>query len=384
MEALAAFRASCSRRRREAVYLEKREDTVLDPDECWDSILRRDKTRDGHFYFGVLTTGVYCRPSCPARKPLRQNVRFYETTEQAENAGLRACLRCRPLDAATADARVAAIGSLCEYIEENVERTLTLAELAGRAQLSASYLQRLFKSVVGVSPKQYADACRMRKLKSELRVSKDVAQAVYGAGFGSSSRVYERADAQLGMTPGEYRRGAPGVVITYAPIESAFGLLLLGATDRGICFLQFGETREGLLAELQGEYPAASLEPMRHPPAPEFDRWVKAINGHLEGKEPRLKLPLDVRATAFQRRVWTYLQSIPRGQVQSYGKVAAGIGQPGAARAVGRACATNRVAVIIPCHRVIRGGGELGEYRWGLKRKQALLEAERARTAVPA
>jgi AraC family transcriptional regulator of adaptative response/methylated-DNA-[protein]-cysteine methyltransferase len=245
-------------------------------------------------------------------------------------------------------------------------------------------LQRLFKSVVGVSPKQYADACRLRKLKSELRVSDDVAQAVYGAGFGSSSRVYESSDARLGMTPGEYRKGAPGVLITYAPIESVFGLLLLGATDRGICFLQFGDTCESLLAELQAEYPAASLEPMRDPRAPEFDRWVKAINDHLDGREAPCKLPLDVRATAFQMRVWTYLQSIPRGQVQSYGEVAAGIGQPGAARAVGRACATNRVALIIPCHRVIRGGGEPGEYRWGLKRKQAVLEAERGGPAKDA
>jgi AraC family transcriptional regulator of adaptative response/methylated-DNA-[protein]-cysteine methyltransferase len=361
--------------------MENREDNVLDSDECWDSILQRDTTRDGRFYFGVLSTGVYCRPSCPARKPLRENVRFYETIAQAENDGLRPCRRCRPLDATMAAAQAAAMVSLCEHIEENVERTLTLAELAERAHLSPSYLQRLFKSIVGVSPKQYADACRLRKLKGELRVSKGVAQAVYGAGFGSSSRVYERADTRLGMTPGEYRRGGPGVAITYAPIESAFGLLLLGATDRGICFLQFGDCFEALLAELRREYPAASFESIRDPRAPEFEGWANALNRYLEGAKPRLELPLDVRSTAFQTKVWTYLQSIPRGQVQSYGEVAKGIGQPAAARAVGRACATNRVALIIPCHRVIRGDGELGAYRWGLTRKRALLEAERARPA---
>jgi AraC family transcriptional regulator of adaptative response/methylated-DNA-[protein]-cysteine methyltransferase len=218
----------------------------------------------------------------------------------------------------------------------------------------------------------------MRRLKSELRTSKDVAEAVYGAGFGSSSRVYERADERLGMTPGDYRKGGTGVAITYAPIESAFGLLLLGATDRGICFLQFGESLTGLVAELQREYPAASLEPMRDPRAPEFNQWVNALNRHLKGEEPCPDLSLDVRSTAFQTKVWSYLQSIPRGQVQSYGEVAAGIGQPQAARAVGHACATNRVALLIPCHRVIRGCGELGGYRWGLARKRALLEAEGA------
>lgn len=361
--------------------MENREGKMLDCDECWNSILQRDKTRDGQFYFGVLSTGVYCRPSCPARKPLRANVRFYETTAQAENDGLRPCRRCRPLDATMADAQAAAMGSLCEFIEENAEQSLTLAELAERAHLSPSYLQRLFKSILGVSPKQYADTCRMRKLKSELRTSKDVAQAVYGAGFGSSSRVYERADTRLGMTPGEYRRGGHGIAISYAPIESAFGLLLLGATDRGICFLQFGDSVEGLLAELRREYPATSFESIRVPRAPEFEGWANALKRYLEGTESCLMFPLDVRSTAFQTKVWTYLQSIPLGQVQSYGEVAKGIGQPGAARAVGRACATNRVALIIPCHRVIRGDGELGDYRWGLTRKRGLLEAERARSA---
>ena len=354
------------------------EANVLNPEECWNALLQRDKTRDGGFYFGVVTTGVYCRPSCPARTPLRKNVRFYETPAQAEADGLRPCLRCRPLEASQTEAHAAIVRDLCGYIESNLDGLLTLEQLAGHAHLSPAYLQRLFVAVMGVSPKKYAESCRMRKLKSELRTSQDVAQAVYGAGFGSSSRVYERAGTRLGMTPGEYRKGARGVVITHVPIESAFGLMLLGATDRGICFLQFGESLDGLIAELHREYPAAIHEPMREPYAPEFDRWVAALNAYLSGQEQRLDLPLDVRSTVFQMKVWSYLQTIPAGEVQSYGEVAAGIGQPKAARAVGHACATNRVALLIPCHRVIRGGGDLGGYRWGLARKRTLLDAERS------
>lgn len=355
---------------------------VLNPEECWDAMLRRDRTLDGRFYFGVVTTGVYCRPSCPARTPLRKNVRFYETPAQAEADGLRPCLRCRPLDASQAEAHAALVRELCGYIEQNLDGPLTLHELAEHVRLSPSYLQRLFLSIAGVSPRKYAESCRMRKLKSELRTSPDVAQAIYGAGFGSSSRAYERSDTRLGMTPGEYRRAGQGIVITYAPIESPLGLLLLGATDCGICFLQFGESLDGLVAELRREYPAALHEPMREPHAPGFERWVAALNAYLAGQEPRLDLPLDVRSTVFQMKVWSYLQSIPAGEVQSYGEVAAGIGQPRAARAVGHACAANRVALVIPCHRVIRGGGDLGGYRWGLARKRLLLDAERAqRTA---
>ncbi len=356
---------------------------MLDPEECWNALLRRDAARYGQFYFGVVTTGVFCRPACPARTPLRKNVRFYETPTQAEADGLRPCRRCRPLDSSLAEAHTALVQELCGFIEGNLDSPLTLKQLAGYAHLSPAYLQRLFLSVAGVSPREYAASRRMRKLKTELRTSPDVAQAIYGAGFGSSSRVYEHAGTRLGMTPGEYRKGGTGIVISYAPVNSALGLMLLGATDRGICFLQFGETLDGLVAELRTEYPAAVLDPMSEPHAPEFDRWVAALDAYLAGQEPRLDLPLDVRSTVFQMKVWTYLQSIPSGEVQSYGEVAAGIGQPSAARAVGHACATNRVALVIPCHRVIRGGGELGGYRWGLARKRALLDRERARRAEP-
>ena len=356
---------------------------MLNLEQCWSAVLGRDQARDGQFYFGVVTTGVYCRPSCPARTPLRKNVRFYETPAQAEQDGLRPCLRCRPLEASLAKEHAAIVRGLCRYIEANLDSPLTLKALAERAHLSPAYLQRLFLSIAGVSPKRYAESCRMRKLKTELRTSQDVAQAVYGAGFGSSSRVYERADTRLGMTPGEYRKHGKGVVITYAPIQSALGLLLIGATDRGICFLQFGESLDDLVAELQKEYPAAVREPMHAPPAPEFAGWVAALDAHLAGHRPGPELPLDVRSTVFQMKVWSYLQSIPAGEVQSYGEVAAGIGQPKAARAVGHACATNPVALLIPCHRVIRSGGDLGGYRWGLARKRTLLDQERARRGEP-
>ena len=350
---------------------------MLDHNECWDAVERRDRSRDGDFYFGVVTTGVYCRPSCPARRPLRQNVLFYSSPAEAERDGLRPCLRCHPLDA-PADPRARKIRDLCRYIEAHYEDCPDLADLAALAGLSRFHLQRSFKAVAGVTPRQYVEACRMRKLKRSLRQSRDVTDAVYDAGFGSSSRVYERAGTSLGMTPGQYREGGRGVAITWASVESPVGPMMIGATDRGICFVQFGAGERELLAALAREYPAARLEAMVKPHHPEFEKWVKALTDHLAGNQPRLDLPLDIRSTAFQMRVWSYLQSIPYGEVRSYAEVAAGIGRPTATRAVARACATNTVAIAIPCHRVIRGTGELGGYRWGLDRKRALIDRERA------
>ncbi len=270
---------------------------------------------------------------------------------------------------------------LCRHIEAHSDERISLADLAARAGLSRFHLQRTFKAAVGVTPKEYAEACRMKKLKSGLKVARDVTAAVYDAGFGSSSRVYERADTRLGMTPNQYRRGGCGVAITYAAAESPVGLMMIGATDRGLCFVEFGENEPDLLARLRKEYPAAELTPMSTPPHPAFRQWIAALTDHLHGAQPRLHLPLDIRATAFQMRVWNYLQSIPYGEAQSYGEVAAAIGQPSAARAVARACASNPVAIAIPCHRVIRGTGELGGYRWGLARKRTLLDLERSRRA---
>ena len=344
---------------------------MLSETQCWDAMMARDRTFDGQFFFGVVTTGVYCRPSCPSRHPLRRNVRFFELPAEAEQAGLRPCLRCRPLSDPSP-----AIADLCRFIQQHCDERLDLATLADRAGLSRFHLQRTFKAAVGVTPKQYLEAHRMGKLKTALRQAKDVTTAVYEAGFGSSSRVYERADSRLGMTPKQYRQGGGGMTITYAAADSPVGLVMLAATDRGLCFVQFGDTGEQLLDTLRREFPAATLEPAAHP-APAFRQWMAALSAHLAGTNPALDLPLDIQATAFQTRVWDYLRSIPYGKVQSYGEVAAGIGRPSAVRAVARACAGNPVALAIPCHRVIRGTGALGGYRWGVERKQALLDRER-------
>jgi AraC family transcriptional regulator of adaptative response/methylated-DNA-[protein]-cysteine methyltransferase len=247
--------------------------------------------------------------------------------------------------------------------------------------VSRYHLQRSFKAVVGVTPKQYVDACRFGRLKSHLRLNRSVTDAIYEAGFGSSSRVYERVDTRLGMTPAEYRTGGKGITISCASTSTPLGLMMVGATDRGLCAVQFGDSHERLLGMLRKEYPAATIDEMKTPYPAQFDAWMKALSAHLQGVEHHLDLPVDVRATAFQLKVWRYLQSIPYGEVQSYVEVATAIGRPKATRAVARACASNQVAVVIPCHRVIRRSGELGGYRWGVERKRALLDRERAARA---
>jgi AraC family transcriptional regulator of adaptative response/methylated-DNA-[protein]-cysteine methyltransferase len=352
---------------------------MMQNDQCWEAVLRRDASADGSFYYGVMTTGVYCRPSCPSRGAKRENMRFYESPADAERDGLRACLRCRPLALTGNDPAKERILALCRYIEEHANSQLTLADLSRESKLSPFHLQRSFKAVMGVSPKEYLDNLRLQNFKSILRKEskRDVTAAIFEAGFGSLSRLYEKAGAQLGMTPMEYRGGGVGVSITYGFAKTPLGLMLVGATDRGLCFLQFGESEEQLRVVLASEYPAARAEPLPDPPPLAFTEWIDSLNRYLGGEKPDLRLPLHVRATSFQMKVWKYLQSIPAGKVQSYKEVAEGIGQPRAARAVARACASNRVALAIPCHRVIRGTGDMGGYRWGIERKRTLIDNER-------
>ncbi|HEX4278113.1 MAG TPA: methylated-DNA--[protein]-cysteine S-methyltransferase [Bryobacteraceae bacterium] len=273
------------------------------------------------------------------------------------------------------------IQSVCDYIRTHSHEPLPLAQLAATAGLSPFHFQRTFKSIVGVTPKQFADSCRLEDLKGQLRAQPSVTGAIYQAGFNSGSRVYERSGSHLGMTPGQYRAGGAGASISWVIAETPIGRMMMAATDRGLCFIQFGDSDEALVAELRNEYPKAQIEPMREPYPRQFNLWMNALTRHLNGEQPAPDLPLDVRATAFQMKVWRYLQSIPAGTTQSYSEVAAGIGQPTAARAVARACATNPVSIVVPCHRVIRGSGDLAGYRWGLDRKRALLDREKNHAA---
>ncbi|HEY1868870.1 MAG TPA: methylated-DNA--[protein]-cysteine S-methyltransferase [Candidatus Cybelea sp.] len=273
------------------------------------------------------------------------------------------------------------IREVCRYIERHSDEPLTIAQLASLAAMSRFHFARSFRSVTGVTPREYVNGARTHALKQGLRGSGGVDAAIYDAGYGSSSRVYEHAARRLGMTPGQYRRGGAGVEISAVCVKTVLGFMAIGATDRGICFLQFGDSPEALHAQLAREYPKARIVDTSTPPRP-FDAWVAAIDGYLKGEEPHLDLPLDIRATAFQLRVWKYLQGIPYGDLQSYGEVAAALGCPGAARAVAQACGKNNVALAIPCHRIIRGDGDLGGYRWGLHRKRVLIDLERAQKAV--
>jgi AraC family transcriptional regulator of adaptative response/methylated-DNA-[protein]-cysteine methyltransferase len=280
---------------------------------------------------------------------------------------------------------IESIGRVCRYIEAHSDEALALDALAKMAAMSKFHFARRFKAIVGVTPKQYAAQQRLSHFKHELKSGSAVDASVYEAGYGSSSRAYEKAARNLGMTPAQYRRAGEGVEISYATLETPAGLMLIGATDRGICFVQFGDSEKALVAVLRAEYPKANLAPMARPHHPQFALWVEAIRRMIDGERPQDALPLDIRATAFQMRVWQHLQSIPYGDVQSYGEVAAAIGEPSAARAVANACAQNPAAVVIPCHRVIRQSGDLGGYRWNLARKRALLDHERRAklTATP-
>jgi AraC family transcriptional regulator, regulatory protein of adaptative response / methylated-DNA-[protein]-cysteine methyltransferase len=350
-------------------------DTANDPrwDELrWNAVIARDAARDGEFVFAVSSTGVYCRPSCAARRPRRENVRFFARPEQAEQAGYRACLRCRP-KAASGNTESDGVKAICRFIEQHLDELVTLDRLGKEFRQSPFHLQRRFKAVLGITPREYADSCRLRLLKRNLQAGDSVTRAMYEAGYGSSSRLYEKTASQLGMTPDKYRRGAIAAAIRYTCADSPLGRMLIAATDRGVCAIQFARTDGELLEGLKREFPFAA----RKVDEGGLKSWVSALLNSMRVGKKNSTLPLDIRATAFQRRVWTYLQSIPFGTTESYSQVAKGIGQPRACRAVAHACATNPVAVAIPCHRVVREDGSMGGYRWGMERKKTLLEMER-------
>jgi len=350
-----------------------RSNSKADNDSRWEVVMARDSAHDGEFVFAVSTTGVYCRPSCAARRPRRENVEFFSRPEQAEKAGFRACLRCRPRVLA-GNPQSDSAKEVCRYIEQHLDEPITLERLGKVFRQSPFHLQRRFKAALGITPREYAESCRLRLLKRNLQAGDNVTRAMYDAGYGSSSRLYEKTSAQLGMTPDKYRRGAVAAAIRYACADSPLGRMLIAATDRGICAIQFARSDGELIEGLKREFPFA----VRKPDQGGLQAWVAALLETMAGRELNSALPLDIRATAFQRRVWTYLQSIPFGSIQSYGQVAKGIGQPSASRAVARACATNPVAVAIPCHRVVREDGNISGYRWGVERKKALLEMEQS------
>lgn len=340
-------------------------------DQWWDAVVARDAAHDGKFYFGVSSTGVYCRPSCAAKRPRRENVTFFRHPEEAESAGYRACLRCKP-KAIGENPQIATVKRICRYIEQHLDEPVTLEHLAEVFGQSPFHLQRTFKKALGITPKAYADSCRMGLLKQNLRAGRSVTHALYDAGYSSSSRLYERTAAHLGMTPDKYRRGAVAATIRYTCVASPLGRMLVAATEKGICAIQFADTDDELTEGLKREFPFA----IRKRDDDSIRSWTNTVLSQLAGHKLNRSLPLDIQATAFQRRVWTHLQSLPFGATQSYAQVAKAIGKPTAARAVARACASNRVAFAIPCHRVVRGNGEMGGYRWGTGRKKALLDIE--------
>ncbi len=338
----------------------------------WRQVIDRDARQDGRFVFAVRTTGIYCRPSCPSRRPRRDSVEFFGTTQEAERAGYRACLRCKP----TQVSEQAQYVMRARQLLDSAEGTLTLAQLGKGVGLSPFHLQRLFKRATGLSPREYQAARRMQKIKTQLRKGEVVTTALYEAGFSSPSRLYENADQQLGMTPGTYRRRGAGTKITYALAASPLGRILIAATDRGLCAVRFGENAQSMEQELRAEFSGAVL----HRDDNAMRRYLEPLVASLRGDNTTIDLPLDLRATAFQQKVWNQLRQIPRGETRSYSDIAREIGKPAAVRAVARACAANPVAVAIPCHRVVRRDGELAGYRWGLDRKQKLLKAERKTT----
>ncbi len=340
-------------------------------DPRWVAVVMRDPSADGTFVYSVATTGVYCRPSCGARRARPEHVRFFSDARAAEAAGFRPCKRCKPDLPSLHERYSAKVAQACRLIER-AETLPTLESLAAAVAMSPHHLHRIFKSITGTTPRQYANAHRERRLRERLRKGARVTAAIYDAGYGSNSRFYERASELLGMRPRDYRAGGANVTIKFAVGECSLGSILVAQSERGICAISLGDDPESLVHDLQDQFPRARLIGCDR----EFERIVATVVGFVDSPSMGLHLPLDIRGTAFQRRVWEALRQIPPGQTITYAELARRIGVPKAARAVASACAANPLAVAIPCHRVIRTDGSLSGYRWGVERKRALLERE--------
>ncbi len=353
---------------------------MMNNPEMWNAVLARDASRDGSFVFAVRSTGIYCRPSCPARRPRPEQVKFFQIPEAAEREGFRACRRCHPRRAQSSDPRIDLARRICHAIDEHEEEPQTLERLSAQTGVSAHHLQRTFKEVMGMTPRQYAESQRLKRFKANVKNGSSVTDAMYDAGYGSSRALYEKSSAHLGMTPATYGRGGKGMRIVYTIADSPLGRLLVAATERGVCSVALGDSDSELAAKLFEEYPRASIDSKDTKISPTLNVWLSEILDNLNGKTSRIDLPLDIQATAFQWRVWEELRRIPFGTTRSYQEIAKAIGKPKAVRAVARACASNHAALVIPCHRVIREDKSLGGYRWGLERKQQLLALERTET----
>lgn len=339
--------------------------------ERWASLLAKDKTADGAFYYAVATTGVYCRPSCAARRPNRENVTFYDTCAEAEAAGYRPCKRCKPNELTLAAQNAAKVAEACRLISQ-ADESLKLDSLASAVGLSAFHFHRLFKSIVGVTPKAYALATRQQRVRESLGKSTSVTEAIYDAGFNSNGRFYATASEVLGMTPTNYRAGGVNTEIKFAVAQCSLGAILVAASDKGVCAILLGDDPAELVRDVQDRFPKACLIGGDD----EFEKLVAQVVGFVETPHAEWELPLDIRGTAFQHRVWQTLRAIPPGETVSYAELARRMGEPKAVRAVAGACAANHLAVAIPCHRVVRTDGSLSGYRWGVERKRVLLERE--------
>jgi len=337
----------------------------------WQATLARDSRADGAFFFGVKSTQIYCRPSCPARRPLRKNTLFFFTKQEAELQGFRPCRRCKPNEIPAA---VRIVQRAAQVLQSEIDDAMNVAAVARKVGVNTDVLRRAFRQQAGLTPKELAAALRLKKFKKLLHEGNSITDALYATGYGSASRVYERSDAHLGMTPATYQKGGNGMKIRYTTAKSSLGEVLVAATERGVSAVYLGDGGAKLLEELRDEYPRAEISPAKGG----FAQWVEEIVSRVEGSAPRRELPLDLQATAFQRRVWQELQRIPRGTTRTYSQIARAVGNPRAVRAVARACATNPVSIVVPCHRVVRADGNLAGYRWGISRKEKLLEREHA------